>query len=156
MLATDIMTSDPASVVPSDRIGYAAGLMRDRDVGAVPVVRDRGSMQVVGILTDRDIVIRCVASGHPRDCRVRDHMTGVPLVTAKLDADVHELLAYMERRQVRRVPIVEPDGRLVGIVAQADVALRLGPQEPIAIERLLDRLSEPTAVCSVTTPGVER
>lgn len=145
MLAREIMTPDPTVLLPTDTMTHAAELMRDRDIGAVPVVRDRTSMRLEGILTDRDIIVRCLAAHHRTDCHTSDHMTVDHLATTTPDADVHDVLVRMERQQVRRIPVVEADGRLVGIVAQADVARRLGRQEPKVVEELLERISEPAA-----------
>jgi CBS domain-containing protein len=146
MQAREIMTRDPAVVLPDDMLATAADLMRTRNVGSLPVVRDRASMHLEGVLTDRDIAIRCVAD-HPGrgDCRVRDHMTRDHLATAAPDTDAHEVVRRMERQQVRRIPIVDAHGRVLGIVAQADIARRIGPQEPKEVEELLEQVSQPTA-----------
>jgi CBS domain-containing protein len=143
MLARDAMTANPVVVTPEESIGRAAEIMRDFDVGVVPVVADRLSLRLVGMLTDRDAAVRCLAAHHTGACRVRDHMTTGTLVTADPGDSLEVLVARMERAQVRRVPVVQPDGRLLGIVAQADIAMRLGPESPAAIEELLERISEP-------------
>jgi CBS domain-containing protein len=143
MLARDAMTANPVVVTPEESIARAAEIMRDFDVGVVPVVADRQSLRLVGMLTDRDAAVRCLAAHHTGACRVRDHMTTGTLVTADPGDSLEVLVARMERAQVRRVPVLQPDGRLLGIVAQADVAMRLGPESPAAIEELLERISEP-------------
>ena len=143
MLARDAMTANPVVVTPEESIARAAEIMRDFDVGALPVVADRQSLRLVGMLTDRDAAVRCLAAHHTGACRVRDHMTTGTLVTADPGDSLEVLVARMERAQVRRVPVLQPDGRLLGIVAQADVAMRLGPESPAAIEELLERISEP-------------
>jgi CBS domain-containing protein len=108
----------------------------------VPVVDDKVHMHLTGVVTDRDLVIRCMAERHFRDCRVGDHMTEAGLDTVSPDAEVAELVRLMERDQVRRV-LVTDEGRLVGIVAQADLALKEGPIEPLVIEEVLERVSAP-------------
>jgi CBS domain-containing protein len=143
MLARDAMTANPVVVTPEESIARAAEIMRDFDVGVVPVVADRQSLRLVGMLTDRDAAVRCLAAHHTGACRVRDHMTTGTLVTADPGESLEAVVARMERAQVRRVPVLQPDGRLLGIVAQADVAMRLGPESPAAIEELLERISEP-------------
>lgn len=143
MLARDAMTANPVVVTPDETIARAAEIMRDFDVGVVPVVADRQSLRLVGMLTDRDVAVRCLAAHHTGTCRVRDHMTTGTLVTADPGDSLEVLVARMERAQVRRVPVLQPDGRLLGIVAQADVAMRLGPESPAAVEELLERISEP-------------
>ncbi|MFL5574837.1 MAG: CBS domain-containing protein [Gemmatimonadaceae bacterium] len=124
MKARDIMTRNPATVSPETRARQAAKLMRDEDVGVVPVVEEAGGGQrVVGLLTDRDLAIRLVAEGRDPDAvAVRDLMSASPK-TARADDDVEDVMSLMAREQVRRVPIVDERGALVGIVAQADVVL---------------------------------
>ena len=145
MRARNLMGSPPLVVVPGDPLSRAAAVMRDHDLGAVPVVDDPASMQPVGILTDRDIAVRCVAGGHERWCTVGDHMTPAPLAVVGPAADVDEVMALMRERRIRRVLVVE-DGRLVGVVAMADVARGEGPRDPVGTEKLLFRISEPAYV----------
>lgn len=143
MKARDIMTPNPEAVTPEDSVTRAAQLMRDIDVGIIPVVDDFSTMRIQGVITDRDIAIRHVAEGHQQECRVRDHMTGGRLDCVTPDTDEKEIFQRMERDQVRRVPVVEEGNRLVGIIAQADLAIKLGPREPEQIEEVLEKISEP-------------
>jgi CBS domain-containing protein len=121
MKARDLMTSNPECVTAEDTLQRAAQIMRDRDVGAVPVVESRDSMRLAGVITDRDIAIRHVAEGHRAEDQVRNHMSSGNLHTVGPDASADEVLNAMREGQVRRIPVVEGD-RLVGIIAQADVA----------------------------------
>jgi CBS domain-containing protein len=141
MNARDIMTAEPFCVTPTDTVRRAADVMRELDVGAVPVVDDILNPVIRGIITDRDITVRCVAEGHAPTCLVRDHMTAAPLQVVRPEADVAEVIQTMEEAQVRRVPVVKADGTLAGIIAQADVATKLGPKYPGTIEELLERIS---------------
>lgn len=141
MKAHDIMTADPFSVTPVDSVRRAADIMRELNVGAVPVVEDTDSPLLLGIITDRDITVRCVAEGHEPSCLVRTHMTALPLQTVGPQADVSEVIDRMEQAQVRRIPVVNPDGVLLGIIAQADVAMKVGPRHPSIVEELLERIS---------------
>ncbi len=143
MRVQEIMTPNPIAVTPDDLVTHAATVMRERNIGSVPVVNDRTRMRLEGILTDRDIVVRCVAAGHDGHCRVRDHMTTEHIDTVGPNAGVGEVITKMERDQVRRIPIVAADGRLLGIIAQADLAVKLGPREPIRVEHLLEEISVP-------------
>lgn len=142
MKARELMTSQPEVVVPSDRIERAAEIMRDADVGFVPVVDDRNTMKLQGVITDRDIAIRHVAAGHERNCQVQEHMTSGSLEAVKADEPVERAMEVMQRAQVRRVPVVEADGRLVGVIAQADVAVdsQRGSQQVAAT---VEKISEP-------------
>jgi CBS domain-containing protein len=103
-------------------------------------------LELVGILTDRDMAIRCVAHAHSSSCLVRDHMSTGPLQTVHPDADVAEVLEKMEHVQVRRIPVVSDDGALLGMIAQADLATKLGPTEPLRVEEVLARISSPSVV----------
>jgi CBS domain-containing protein len=115
----EVMTSKVCSIDSDKPVAYAAKMMRDEDVGLAPIVEgDR----LVGTLTDRDIAIRIVAEGKdPEATKVRD-VASTDLVTIDPQQDLDEALRLMAQHQVRRIPVVEEDGRLVGVVAQADVA----------------------------------
>lgn len=115
----DTMTADPRSVSPGDTIVEAARLMRDEDVGSLPVT-DEGTL--VGMLTDRDIAVRVIAEGRSPESTTVGEVFSPDPVAADPDQDLDEALHLMARHQVRRLPVVEDD-RLVGILAQADVAL---------------------------------
>lgn len=143
MKARDIMTANPAVVTLDEPVSRAAELMREKNVGGIPVVDDRSRMRLEGIITDRDIAIRCVAQGHSPTCRVRDHMTAGNLDTVGPEADIDDVIARMEHEQVRRIPVVSEGNRLTGIIAQADLATKLGPREPRKVEEMLERVSEP-------------
>jgi CBS domain-containing protein len=115
----DTMTANPCSIDVDKSVAYAAKMMRDEDVGLAPIVEgDR----LVGTLTDRDIAIRVVAEGRdPESTTVRE-VASTDLVTVDPQQDLDEALRLMAKHQVRRLPVVEEDGRLVGVLAQADVA----------------------------------
>ena len=142
MRARDLMTANPQVVTADEPVSTAARIMRDLNVGCVPVVDDKAHMHLTGVLTDRDLVVRCMAERHQRDCRVADHMTTAGLATVDADADVAEVIRLMESNQVRRIQVLE-GGRLAGIIAQADLALKEGPLEPLMVEHLLERVSAP-------------
>src|SRR5918998_4572885 len=115
----EVMSSNPSAIEADKPVADAAKLMRDEDVGLAPVVEgDR----LVGTLTDRDIAIRVVAEGRdPQSTTVRE-VASTDLVTVDPQQELSEALRLMAQHQVRRLPVVEEDGRLVGIVAQADIA----------------------------------
>lgn len=143
MKAREIMTSNPDVVTPDEPVARAAQLMRDLNVGIIPVVDDRSGMHLQGLITDRDIAVRHVAEGHEGECRVSDHMSSDRLDCVEPDADVDLVMKAMQRDQVRRIPVVEEGDRLVGIIAQADIAVEEGPEKPEAVEKTLERISEP-------------
>jgi CBS domain-containing protein len=140
MKARDIMTANPEVVTAADSTQTAARIMRDSDVGIVPVVDDTESRRLRGVVTDRDIAVRCVAEGRDGNCRVGDVMSN-DLVTARADDDVSLVMDCMKTEQVRRIPIVDDDNRLVGIVAQADVALEGASDR--AVGDVVEKISEP-------------
>ena len=142
MKARELMTASPEAVTPSDLVQKAAEIMRDRDVGFVPIVDDRKSMKLAGVITDRDITVRHVAAGHPRECKVNEHMTNAGIETVGPEAELEQVLEIMQRAQVRRVPVVEADGRLVGVIAQADIAVDGGGTAEEVAETV-ERISEP-------------
>lgn len=142
MKARDIMTPDPEVVTPDDPISLAAQIMRDVDTGIVPVVDDRSSMRLKGVITDRDIAIRHVAEEHDQDCSVSDHMTKRKLDTVELDSDIDDVIKLMERDQVRRIPVVEDGDRLVGIIAQADLATQGVKTKTVG--EVVEKISEPS------------
>ena len=141
MLAKDLMSPNPAVVVGHDLVSRAAEIMRDKNVGFVPVVTDSTSRVLRGVITDRDIVIRCVAPGHTGYCRVAEHMT--PIVdTVRPDATIADVLAKMEAAEVRRLVVVDERQHPLGIISLSDLFLKLGPRDPVKMEALAQRLSE--------------
>ena len=115
----DVMTSNPCSIDADKSVAYAAKMMKDEDVGLAPIVEGD---KLIGMLTDRDIAIRVVAEGrNPDQVTVRE-VASKQVVTIDPQQDLDEALRIMAKHQVRRLPVVEEDGRLVGVVAQADVA----------------------------------
>ena len=115
----EIMTKNPTTIQPSTPLAEAARLMRDEDVGLLPVV---DGDQLSGTITDRDIVVRAIAEGRDATSTTVGELASRDLVTIDPQQPLDEALRLMAQHQVRRLPVVEEDGRLVGIVAQADVA----------------------------------
>ena len=116
----DAMTAEPRSIGKSVSVVEAARLMREQDIGSLPITDDE---KLVGMITDRDITMRVVAeAADPKVTAVEDVFSR-DLISVEPDKDLEEALRLMARHQVRRLPVVE-NGRLVGIVAQADIALR--------------------------------
>ena len=136
----DVMTKDPASCQPADSITKVAGLMKQEDVGSVPIVESAESRRLTGIITDRDIVVKVIAAGRAADSTtVRDAMTPNPASCRETD-DVDQAVKLMKERQVRRMPIVDAEGRLTGIIAQADVATRVNKDSKTG--ELVEAISE--------------
>jgi CBS domain-containing protein len=138
----EAMTASVSSVSPSQSLADAAEVMKRKDVGSVPVV-DEG--RLVGIVTDRDIVTRAVAEQrNPQAVRVEE-IASHELVTVEPAQDLDEALALMARHKVRRLPVLE-EGRLVDMLAQADVALEAKERK---VGEMVEQISQPT-------PGISK
>ena len=142
MKIRDIMTPDPACCVRETSAAEAAGLMRDNDCGAIPVVESMDRRKLVGIVTDRDLAIRGLAEGKSADTAVKELMTHGPAAADPAD-EVETVREVMIREQVRRVPVVDGDGLLVGMVAQADLAREDAAASDREVGRIVEAISEP-------------
>ncbi len=133
-----VMTRHPRVCRPGASLRDAARLMLEEDVGEIPVVDE--ARQVVGVITDRDIVVRCVASGiNPLEATVDTCMTA-PALTIGDDASLEDCADLMVAQQIRRVPVVDADGAICGIVAQADLE---GTDARSLKARVAERVSVP-------------
>jgi CBS domain-containing protein len=133
----DVMTPNPASVSEKDTIKRAAEIMKREDAGVVPVVDGR---KIIGIVTDRDIVVRVIAEG--RDCasaKVGDAMSK-QVRSVKEDAPVNDVLQLMSREQIRRVPVTNNNNELIGIVSIGDIATE--SKETVKVGRTVENISE--------------
>jgi CBS domain-containing protein len=123
MSVQTIMTPNPACCTVSTPLQEVAKMMLDHDCGQIPVVAEDGSRRPIGVVTDRDIVVRLVAQGSdPVQAKAGDAMS-TPCVTVTCDTSLRECCDVMETSQIRRVPVVDANGELCGIVALADIAL---------------------------------
>lgn len=135
----DIMTKTVATINVEDTVEHAARMMKDHNVGSIPVCREEN---VVGIITDRDVALRSAAEGqNVHQQKIKDIMTSNP-VTAAPTMDVHEAARLMSERQIRRLPIVE-NNRVVGIVALGDLAVQ--PIFANEAESALSNISTPAS-----------
>jgi CBS domain-containing protein len=138
----DIMTPNPACCTPDSTAREAATLMRDNDCGSLPVVANREANRLVGTVTDRDLAIRGLAAGKGPNTPVRELMTEAPITSGPED-EVEIVREVMVAQQVRRVPVVDDNGAVVGIVAQADLALEEGAASDQEVGRVVEAISEP-------------
>ncbi|MEV5834866.1 CBS domain-containing protein [Nocardia sp. NPDC052112] len=121
--AQAIMQPDVASITVRDTMETAAQRMRQLDIGALPICDGEG--HPVGIVTDRDIVVKCVATGaNPHTTTAGEMAQGDDLRTVDIGTDIDDALALMERSRIRRLPVTEA-GKLVGIITEADLSRRL-------------------------------
>ena len=124
----EIMTGDVRTASPEMTLQAVAALMRDGDMGAMPIIENG---KLVGIVTDRDIVVRAIAEGKNADAAIGDVMT-TEIFSIKPDDFAFEAIRLMGDRQVRRVPVVSDTGELAGIIAMADIALEMEDEREIA------------------------
>jgi CBS domain-containing protein len=119
-----VMTKDPTCCVPSDTAQRAARIMRDEDTGVVPIIENEQSRKVVGIVTDRDLCMNIVAEGRdPRTTQVHESMTTTVVGCSPQDS-VDKATELMRENQIRRIPVIDDQHQLVGIVAMADIVSR--------------------------------
>ena len=136
-LARDVMTPDPARCSSNATLDEVAKLMVQNDCGEIPIVDS--SDRPIGVITDRDIVCRAVAEGkNPTGHTVETVMTS-PVVTVRADASIEDVVATMERHQIRRVPVVDEGGCCAGIIAQADIAFEAIPSKAAELVREVSR-----------------
>ena len=128
----DVMTKDVVVCTPENTVSDVARLMKTEDIGPVLIVDNEQSRTLVGIVTDRDVVLKVIADGKdPKTTRVGDVMSK-KLVTARPDDDVETAMKSMAQYQLRRIPVVGPNMELMGIISQADVAVRVNAPEETA------------------------
>ncbi|WP_280459437.1 CBS domain-containing protein [Nocardia carnea] len=145
--AKAVMQADVTHIGVRDTLDTAAQQMRQRGVGALPICDGEG--HVVGIVTDRDIVVKCIAQGHnPATATAGEYAQGDELHTVGSDADIDDALAVMEQYQVRRLPVTE-HGRLVGIITEADLARNL-PER--AVGEFVEAICEQKLPAQTETP----
>jgi CBS domain-containing protein len=140
----EVMTGDPVCCVPTDTVARIAKLMKTENIGSVPICEDRHGKELLGIVTDRDLALQVVAENRDASSTmVQDVMTREPL-TCRADDDLQTALDAMEKHQVRRIPVVDDDRRLIGMISQADVAVRSNQPEKTA--EVVEEISRSQAV----------
>jgi CBS domain-containing protein len=142
MKAREIMSRNPTCVTPDTPLVDAARLMKDENIGVVPVVESSNSRRLVGVLTDRDIAIRAVAEGRDGATTSVGHVMSTDIHTSTPDDSVNDIMALMGSEQIRRIPIVDERGDVVGIIAQADIVLEANDNKKA--EKTVEKISEPS------------
>jgi len=131
-MCKDVMTRNPVSARPEDTVASVARLMKENDIGPVPIVENQKSKRLVGIVTDRDLALKVVAEGRdPETTPVKQVMT-TSVITCRGDDDIETALDAMSTQQLRRIPVVDDGNLLLGIIAQADIATRMNEPEKTA------------------------
>jgi CBS domain-containing protein len=140
MKVETIMTKEPVCCSPSDTMQAVAQLMRQHDVGAIPVVSDFVSKRLVGIITDRDLCIAGMANGKdPRTTKIESHFTA-NVVSCFSEDPLEVCEQKMKQNRIRRIPVVDKQNRCIGIIVQADLARM---EQPISFQSLVAEISKP-------------
>jgi CBS domain-containing protein len=144
MKIRDMMTANPICCVPTDSAQRVARIMCDESVGSIPVVMDQESRRLVGVITDRDLCCSVVADGlDPKATPIEKFMTLNP-ITCREEENVETCEGLMQEHQIRRTPIVDAHDHLIGIVAQADLALRDRPERVSKTVAEISRSAKPS------------
>ena len=129
---SEVMTKDPVCCLPNDSVAKAAELMKSENIGSIPVIENEQARKLIGIVTDRDLALKIVSEGRDaKSTNVETVMTR-KIVTCLADDDLQKALDAMAEHQLRRIPVVNNDHKIVGIIAQADVATRVDQPEKTA------------------------
>lgn len=140
MKSNEVMTKNPVCCLPKDDVMKAAQLMKRLNVGPIPVIDANETKKLVGFLTDRDLALKIVAEGRdPKSTKVEEVMTR-KVVTCQMDDDLQKVMDVMAENQLRRIPVVDSENRIIGIIAQADVATRL--DQPSKTAELVKDISQ--------------
>ena len=128
----EVMTKKPVCCLPNDTVAKAAQLMKRENIGSIPVIENEQTKMLVGIVTDRDLTLKIVAEGRDaKSTKVEAVMTR-KVVTCRAEDDLQKALDAMSGHQLRRIPVVDNDNKILGIIAQADVATRVNQPEKTA------------------------
>lgn len=145
MRVKEIMTANPRCCTPDTMVTAVAQMMVECDCGEIPVVDDLTSLRPVGVVTDRDITCRVVARGwNPAETYIQDCMTS-PVITVKPDTPVEDCCKLMRKHQVRRVPVVDAEGHLCGMIAQADLIKHVPEQTSEVLRKVSQPAQAPSA-----------
>jgi CBS domain-containing protein len=128
----EVMTKDPVCCLPNDSVAKAAELMKSKNIGSIPVVEAKQSRELVGIVTDRDLAMKVVAGALDAKSTTVETVMTHKVVTCHAEDDLQTTLDAMAEHQLRRIPVVDNDNKIVGIIAQADVATRADQPEKTA------------------------
>ena len=140
MKVREVMTPNPVICMSEDSAQKVAAMMREYNVGSIPVVVDRQSRTLLGVITDRDIAMKIVAEGlDPRKTAIEKHITLNP-VTCRDGENLEKCEKAMQEHQLRRILIVDSENKVIGIVAQADLALKGKPEN---VSKTVQEVSKP-------------
>jgi CBS domain-containing protein len=127
-----VMTKNPVCCLPNDMVAKVAQLMKRDNIGPIPVIENEQTRKLVGIVTDRDLAMKIVAEGRDANSTKVEAVMTRKVVTCRAEDDLQKALDAMSEHQLRRIPIVDNDNKILGIIAQADVATRVNQPEKTA------------------------
>ncbi len=136
----EVMTANPTFCLPDHTAAYVARIMRDEDIGSVPIVENQSTRKLVGIVTDRDLALKVLAENRDGQVKVNDVMSR-QLITCGESDDLDDAMRAMAEYQVRRIPVVNDRNEIVGIIAQADLAIRT--EQPRKTAAVVEDISKP-------------
>jgi CBS domain-containing protein len=140
MKIRDIMTPEPVCCTPEDSAQKVATMLRDQDIGSMPVVLDQSSRKLAGVITDRDLCCNVVAQGlDPAETKV-DRIFSIHPITCRDGENIAACEQLMEQHQIRRIPVIDGEGCCIGIVSQADLALH---EKPEKVSKVMAEVSKP-------------
>jgi CBS domain-containing protein len=139
----EVMTKNPVCCLPNDMVAKVAQLMKSKDIGPVPIIENEQTKKLVGIVTDRDLALKIVAEGRDAKSTKAEEVMTRKVVTCHVEDDVQKALDAMSEHQLRRIPVVDNDNKIVGIIAQADVATRV--DQPAKTAEVVKDISQSNA-----------
>ena len=140
MKVREVMTRDPVCCIPEDTAQKVAQMLCDQDIGSMPVVLDQSSRKLVGFITDRDLCCKVLAKGLDSVTTTIDRIFSLKSISCREGENIHACEELMQRHQVRRIPVLDVEGCVIGIVSQADLALKEAPER---VSRTLAEISKP-------------
>jgi CBS domain-containing protein len=145
MKVREVMTPNPVCCVQTDTAQKVARLLRDSDIGSVPVLQDQQSRKLIGMITDRDLCCSVIADGlDPKSTTIANLITPNP-VTCRDGENLDKCERAMQEHRIRRIPVVDGDGRCIGMVSQADLALK---EKPEKVSKIVAEISKPESAAA--------
>jgi CBS domain-containing protein len=130
--SNEVMTKNPVCCLPDDTVVKAAELMKSGNVGSIPVIENAQTQKLIGIVTDRDLAMKIVADGRDAKSTKVEMVMTRRVVTSRAEDDLQKTVDAMSDHQLRRIPVVDNDNKILGIISQADVATRVDQPEKTA------------------------
>lgn len=136
----EVMTKNPVCCLPNDSVLIAADMMKKENIGAIPVIENEQNRVLIGIVTDRDLALKVVAEGREGKATKVDQIMTRKVITCSISDDLQVALDAMSKHQLRRLPVVDEENKILGIIAQADIATRANePEETAAMVKKISR-----------------